>query len=119
MEIKELRIGRDGLDARLIIDGEEIKVGKLADTKELKKAQNYLCSVICEQFFELIRMYADEKGIEMHNVFNSQNDLDDAFESYIADVMDTLVKNAVLHSKVNWELFKEQKGKRNKPKHEA
>lgn len=38
MEIKELRIGEEGLDATLIIQGKEIKLGQLKDLKELNTA---------------------------------------------------------------------------------
>lgn len=116
MEIKEMKIGEEGLDATLIIEGKEIKLGQLKDHKELNTAQSYMCAIICEQFFELAKMYADEKGIELNQVFESQEHLDNAFKSYIAEFMEQLVKNAIVHSKANWELFKHQR-ENPEPKH--
>lgn len=119
MEVKELIIGEEGLNATLVINGEEIKVGNLADEKEFHKAQAYICTLICDHFFELTKMYADKKGIAIYEVFESREKLDDAFQRYIAEFMKHLIDNAVVQAEANWELFKDQKENPPKPNHYA
>ena len=109
MEIKEMRIGEEGLDTKFELNGEVVKLTKLESVKELSKAHSYLTAVICEEFFELTRMYAESKGIELNEVFESQEHLDNAMKSYIADFLELLIKNAIVHSKANFELFKRQR----------
>ncbi len=109
MEIKEMRIGEDGLDIKFELNGEEIKLTKLSSIKELNKAHSYIVAIVCEEFFELTKMYAEEKGIELNEVFESQKHMDNAFNSYLAEFMDLLIKNAIIHSKANYKLFKKQR----------
>lgn len=109
MEIKEMRVGEDGLDTKFELNGEEIKLTKLDNPKELSKAHTYLTAIICEEFFELTKMYANEKGIELNEVFESQEHLDNAMQNYIADFLQLLIKNAIIHTKANYELFKRQR----------
>ena len=109
MEIKELQVGADGLDTKFELNGEEIKLTKLANPKELDKAHTYLTAIICEEFFELTKMYAESKGIEINEVFKTQEHLDNSMQNYIADFLEQLIKTAVVHSKTNFELFKRQR----------
>lgn len=119
MKVKEFIVGEEGLNATLVINGEEIKVGNLADEKEFHKAQAYIFTLICDHFFELMKMYADKKGIAIYEVFESREKMDDAFQRYIAEFMKQLIDNAVIQAEANWELFKDQKENPPKPNHYA
>lgn len=119
MEIKEMRIGKEGLEATLVIGGKEVKLGQLKDAKELNNAQSYMCAVICEQFFELVKMYADEKGIELHEVFKDENHLDNSFQIYLAEFMEKLVKTAAVNSEAIWEFLKKQRENPEPKPHDA
>lgn len=119
MEVKEIRIGADGLDTKFEFNGEEIKLTKLENLKELSKAHTYLVAIICEEFFELTKMYANENGIEVNEVFESKEHLDNAMQNYISDFLQLLIKNAVMHSKANFELFKKQREENNNERCDA
>ena len=109
MEVKELALDENGLETYFELNGEQVKLTKLNDIKELNKAHSYIAAVICEQFFEMAKMYADEHNIELNEVFESQAHMDNAFKSYISDFMQLLIKNAVMHSQANYALFKRQR----------
>ena len=108
-EVKEIRLGAEGLKTYLEVQGEEVKITNFDEPNEIDKAHAYLISIIVEQFFELIEFYAQEKGVRLCEVFDSQEEMDTAFKNYIADFMKKFVENCVMTSKTNYEMFKRQR----------
>lgn len=109
MEVEEMKIGKDGLDTKFELNGEEIKLTKLSSIEELNEAHSNMVAIVCEEFFEMAKMYADEKGIELNQVFESKKRLEDSFQNYLSDFMERLVDNAAICANANWELFKRQR----------
>ena len=121
MEIKEIKVGEngEGLEVELKVNGQEFKIANLQTPRELDNAHNILIAIICAEFFELTRMYAKKKGVEVYQVFESKKHLENAFQNYIADFMNDFVKSAVIHANKNWELFENQKEDAKNPKCDA
>ena len=109
METKKIGIDKDGLDVEFEFDGEKIKLTNLGSAKELSVAHSYLAAVICEEFFEFAKMHADEKGVEISDVFESKGQLDGAMQRYLGDFIRLLIECAIANADANYELFKRKK----------
>ena len=110
---REFGVGRDGLDATLVVKHEgvvdEIRLGGIDGYKEFAKAQSWMSAILCSQFYDLRKMRAFEEGKELYELFDSEEELLATFAKYISSFVAGFAENACESGRSNWSLFERKR----------
>lgn len=109
MKVKEIKVGQKGVETKFELAGEEIKLTQLDKPEELSLAHASISAIVCEEFFELADMLAEQEGKRLCDFFESEEQLDKLFKRYLSNFTETLVQTAIVHARANYKLFERQR----------